>query len=84
MALAIPGTAGDIPGRLDVAARSGTDTLDITIELEDCAQVGIPNDRDVGITLISETHGRAHVEGRVRGESVRFEARTVVEFNRAA
>jgi hypothetical protein len=84
MSLAIPGTAADIPGRLEVEARSGNDALDIAIDLADCAQVGVPNDHDEGMTSISECRGRVRVSGRVRGDVVRFDGPAVVEFNRAA
>jgi hypothetical protein len=84
MTLAIPGTAADIPARLEVAARSGNDALDIAIDMDDCAQVGLPNDGDDGMTIISECRGRVRVAGRVRGDLVRFDGPSVVEFNRAA
>jgi hypothetical protein len=83
MSLAIPGTASDIPSRLEIQARCGIDTLDVTLDLTDCAQVGIPNDGDAEMTCISECHGMIRASGRVRGEPVCFEAPSVVEFNRA-
>ena len=84
MSLAIPGTAADLPRRLEIEARSGTDGLDIAIDLDDCAQIGLPNDTDEGMTSISECRGRVSVFGWVRGEAVRFDGPSVVEFNRAA
>ena len=63
-ALAIPGTASDIPRRIEVTAGSGEATLEVTFELDDYALIGVPNDNDAGFTSISETHGRASVTGR--------------------
>ena len=83
MGLAIPGTALDIPRSLEVEASQGDDDLRVDLELDDFAQVGVPNDIDDGLTSISETHGRARVTGTVRGESVAFESPALVEFNRA-
>ena len=84
ISLASPGSVADIPKRLEIEARCGGDALDVTVELDDCAQVGIPNDHDDGVTLITETRGSARVSGHVRGEAVQLEGPTLVEFNRAA
>ena len=84
MSLAIPGSAADLAARLEVVARNGNDALDIAIDMDDCAQIGLPNDGDDGMTMISECRGRVHVSGRVRGDLVRFEGVSIVEFNRAA
>jgi hypothetical protein len=84
VSLALPGTAADIPRRLEVQARNGGDAIDVVIGLDDCARVGVPNDRDEGMTVISECRGRAVVTGRLLGEALSFDAAAVVEFNRAA
>jgi hypothetical protein len=84
MSLAIPGTAADIPGRLEVRARDENDDLEMAIDLTDGAQIGVPNDTDEGMTTISECRGVATVSGRVRGRSMRFQGPAVVEFTRAA
>jgi hypothetical protein len=83
-ALAIPGTAADIPRRIEIRARSGGDTLEVALDLNDRAQIGVPNDHDSGFTCISETHGRSRIQGMIRGETIAFESLAVVEFNRAA
>jgi transposase len=44
------------------------------------AQVVLPNDRDLGVTVINEVSGELAVEGRVRGEEVRIDGRAVFEF----
>ena len=85
MRLAVPGCASDIPQRLEVSARSGEDVIEVTFEVEDCAQICLPQDADdYGITAISECPARALVTGRLNGAGVRFECRAVLEFNRAA
>jgi hypothetical protein len=84
MTLAVPGTAADIPRCLAIEARSGRDALDVVLTLEDGAQIGIPNECDERLTLMSECRGSASVSGSLQGETVRFEGPSVVEFNRAA
>ena len=83
-ALAIPGTAADIPRRLEVHASSEGEELEVAFELEDCAQIAVPNDSDAGFTSIWEVHGRARARGNIRGERIEFESPAIVEFNRAA
>jgi hypothetical protein len=84
MRLARSGSAGDIPGCVEVEARSGADALAVTLELEDCAQIGIPDDRGDGITVISECRARAVLRGHVAGSRVDAECSSIVEFNRGA
>jgi hypothetical protein len=84
MSLACPGSAADVPQTIAIRATAGKDTLDVSIGLHGLAQVAIPGDRGRGVTLLSETAGRAHVSGRIRGEPVEFEGRTLVELNHAA
>jgi len=84
MALAAPGSAADLPRRIEIEASNGGDRLAIELELLDLAQIVVPNDGDVpGVTVISEARSRANVEGRVRGERVSFAGPAVVELNRA-
>jgi hypothetical protein len=84
MRLAAPGTAADLPRRLEVRAGQGRDAVEATFELLDLAQVAIPNDDDAGATLLSEVRARARVAGCVRGEALRFEAPALVELSRGA
>ena len=83
MSLAVPGTASDIPARLEVEGRGERDAITVMLDLTDCAQIGVPNAPDDGMTLISECRGRASVRGWIRGEAVQAEATTLLEFNRA-
>jgi hypothetical protein len=82
MRLAVPGTASDIPARLEVEGRSGGDVVTAVFDLEDCAQIGVPNEQDDGVTLMSECRARGAVRGCIRGHVVRAEAATLLEFNR--
>lgn len=84
MSLAAPGSAADLPRRVEIEASNGGDRLEIEFELLDLAQIVVPNDGDMpGVTVISEARARARVEGRVRGERVAFAGPAVVELNRA-
>jgi hypothetical protein len=83
-ALAIPGTAADIPQAVTVQANSENEEFEVTFELDNCAQIAVPNDSDGGFTAIWEVHGRARATGTIRGEKIEFNSPAVVEFNRAA
>jgi len=82
--LLVPGVGSDVPRRVDVDASGGGDRMSCSIELAGLAQVGIPKETGPGLTLLSETAGRAVVRGRIRGADVDFEGRAVVELNHAA
>jgi hypothetical protein len=92
MALVAPGCAADLPRRLELRAAAGADAVEAVFELEDLAQVAIPDDALASapaslrpaVTIVSECHARARVAGRVRGEALRFEAPALVELNRGA
>jgi hypothetical protein len=84
MSLAIPGTVADIPRRLEVAARGGNDRIEIVLDLEDGAQIGLPDESGDRMTLISECRGRLRASGRIRGAPVHVDAPLLIEFNRAA
>jgi hypothetical protein len=85
MSLVAPGSAADLPRRLEVRAASGRDALEASFELTDLAQVAIPDEAaERGATVISEAHARAQLAGRVRGEALRFEGPALVELNRGA
>ena len=83
MSLVSPGRAADLPQRIELSARSGDDVLEGAFELQDLAQVAVPNDGDLGTSVISECHARAHFEGKLRGQRLRLEAPAIVELNRA-
>jgi hypothetical protein len=80
MALVAPGLATDVPARLVLRAGSRGDALEAVFTSEDVAQVIIPNDADLGVTIINEVSGTLTVEGSVFGEPVLLENRAVFEF----
>lgn len=81
MALASPGQDIDIPLRYEVRAEEQGDVVELSIELEDYAQIAIPNDAESwGTTLLSECCGRAHAEGIVRGERLEMDGPALLEL----
>lgn len=80
MALVAPESTADIPSFLDITATTGDDYLLYHFESEDAAQIIIPNDTDLGVTIINEVAGHARLEGVVRGEPIEMEGKTIFEF----
>lgn len=83
MSLVSPGSAADLPDRLEVRGRAGEDSLEVMLDIGEPVQIGVPDDRGLGTTIVSETTARARVSGSISGESLSFEAPAIVEFNRA-
>lgn len=88
MSLVSPGCAADVPRSFEMRAASGDDALEARFDVEDVAQLAIPNDTadrapGCNTTVVTEAHARACVEGRVRGERVRFTGPAILELNRA-
>jgi hypothetical protein len=83
MAMLSPGTASDVPCRMEVLARGDGDELHLRFEPQDVAQVVMPSERDLeGVTTLNEVNGRVTAEGRVRGARVEMEGPSVFEFIR--
>lgn len=80
MGLIAPGLATDIPKRLLLHASSRGDSLHAVFTTRDVAQVIIPNDDDLGVTIINEVSGDLTIEGSAFGEPVILENRAVFEF----
>jgi hypothetical protein len=80
MALVAPGDVTDVPKRWIARVRRGDDRLDVVFEARDPAQVIIPNDDDLGVTIIHEVSGDVSVEGRIDGERVAFSETSIFEF----
>lgn len=80
MSVVSPETTTDVPRRLMVTATAGTDHLKFVFEAEDVAQVVIPNETDLGVTIINEVVGMVSLEGEVKGESVAMLGRATFEF----
>jgi hypothetical protein len=84
MRLAAPGAAADLPQRLEWSAAAGDDHIELALELDDLAQIALPNDDGLGATILTEARARARFTGVLRGEPISGEAPAIVEFNRAA
>jgi hypothetical protein len=80
MGLVAPGLATDIPERLIARAASRGDALEAVFTTRDVGQVIVPNDIDLGVTVINEVSGTLTVEGSVFGEPVVLSNRAVFEF----
>jgi hypothetical protein len=80
MALAHPGEITDVPKKLQVRARRGKDHVDITFTTRDVAQVIIPNDDDLGVTIIHEVAGDVCVDGKIDGEHLNITGPSIFEF----
>ena len=79
--LMVPGKASSIPDRIEIETHAWSDRLKVNLNIEDYAQVGVPNDGPEGLTLLSEATAEAEVSGRLEGQEVRFEGRALMEFN---
>lgn len=84
MGLVAPGRATDAPEVFEVVAREGGDHIEGELRVRDVAQILVPNDSDLGTTVVTEARADARFEGRVRGERLRLEGPAVLELNRAA
>lgn len=80
MGLIHPDLATDIPEELTFDGEGEGDFVRGRFVTGEAAQVILPNDRDLGVTVINEVAGRLEVEGRIRGEEIRIDARAVFEF----
>jgi len=80
MAIVAPERATDVPRSVDIHAAGDGDELRVRFDLEDLAQVVIPSETDLGVTVINEVSGLARVSGSVRGEPIAFDARGMCEF----
>ncbi len=80
MGLLAPGIAPDVPAHLEVAGQAGDDELRVRFDAEDLVQVVVPNDGDLGLTIINEVNGRVALDGCVRGQRVEAEGHAVFEF----
>jgi hypothetical protein len=80
MALVARGGATDIPAEVTIRARAANAELDATFVPGDVAQVIIPNDDDLGTTIINEVAGELHADIRVGEARGRIACRTIFEF----
>src|SRR5206468_3621266 len=70
MALLAPQLSTDVAARLTVEARSGHDEVRLEIDNRSLAQLVVPNEGDLGTTIINEVVGGFRIRGGVQGASV--------------
>ena len=80
MGVVSPGTACDIPQRLNMRATGQGDRVEFEFRCHEAAQVIIPNDEDLGVTIINEVSGQLELDGVVRGERVSMSCPSIFEF----
>ncbi len=80
MALVAPGGAADVPKLVAVKAESGGDCIELVFEAESLAQIIVPNDDSLGVTVINEVVGQLFVEGIIAGERLTISGRSTFEF----
>jgi hypothetical protein len=83
MAMLAPGTASDVPRRMEVVARGRGDEIHLRFEAEDAARVVMPSEHAAeGVTVINEVSGHVTLTGRARGADVAMEGPGVFELLR--
>ena len=80
MALLAPEAATDVPRRLEVRAAAGSDHLRLRFEAEDLVQILVPNDRELGVTVLNEVKSSIRLDGVVGGERVEMEGHGMFEI----
>jgi len=80
MALVAPEMTTDVPHTLDIAAHSCNDHLDLRFQAQDVAQIVIPNETDLGETIINEVTGTIEARGQVKDEPVEMQGKGFFEF----
>lgn len=80
MALVAPELTTDVPRRFEVAAARRDDWLECRFSAGDLAQIIIPNETDLGVTIINEVSGKLELRGRAKGEPVHMDGEGFFEF----
>jgi hypothetical protein len=83
MALVAPETVTDVPRAIAFSAAAGGDWIECRAIARDLAQVLIPSEAKLGVTIFNEVSARSTVRGRIGGEEVAFRGRSIVELIRA-
>jgi len=73
------GTAIDIPKRIRFEAQGRRDAVSGSFEAIDAAQIVVPNDHDLGTTLIHEVVGTFELGGSIRGQPFELRGNAVFE-----
>lgn len=82
MALLAPEMVADVPRRMRVVAADGDDRVECRSECYDLAQVLIPSEAQLGVTIFNEATARTTVEGCVHGERFSYTGKSTLEFIR--
>ena len=80
MALLAPDVPTDVPRRVQLHAEAERDWVEYSFEPEDLGQVVIPNETDLGVTVLNEVTGRSRIHGQIRGEPFAADGRSIFEF----
>lgn len=80
LGLVAPEWTSDVPERLVVNAGSGQDWARMTFVTRDLAQILVPNETDLGLTIINEVRGQVRLEGHVKGYEIVSEGEGIHEF----
>lgn len=82
MALVAPELATDVPASVRTRAAAGGEWIECHCEAQDLAQVLIPSETELGVTIFNEVSARTRVEGCIDGERIAFSGRSILEFIR--
>ena len=70
----------DIPRRMTITARRDSDWLTCHFEAKDAAQIVIPNETDLEVTVINEVSGEMSMNGWINGEKIDVNGKSFFEF----
>jgi len=79
-AMLLPAKSAGVPARLHCRAASRGDVLDLEFLSDRVSRLLVPNDDDLGFTVISEVTGHLRLKGFVHGEPIEAVGRGVCEF----
>jgi hypothetical protein len=80
MALVASELTTDVPGLFEVNAARLGEWLRCRFTADDLAQIVVPNELDLGVTIINEVSGILALQGEIKGEPVSMEGRGFFEF----
>jgi hypothetical protein len=80
LSLVAPEHTTDAPERLLVTAESGRDRVHMTLDTCDLAQIVVPNESNLGVTLINEVRGHLCLQGCVKGHEIAATGEGFYEF----
>lgn len=83
MAMLEPGTAADVPRRIEVSARSGSAHVEVDIGVVDFAQILMPDEEGRrSVTILNQCFATLSLRGELDGERIEMEGSAVFEFIR--